>query len=177
MAAAGATRGVRVGGRGAVARRAPARRARGRCCGGVSVGGGGAATVPVGSAADSEAQAAPRAQGAAKVVVLGGAGRIGASTCAALAAALAEGGGGQSPRVALTLASRDPAAAARAAGALRGQAGCSEVDTVAADVDDRASVIRAIQGADLVINCAGPFQVRVALSHPCERPGYEIRRR
>jgi saccharopine dehydrogenase-like NADP-dependent oxidoreductase len=85
-----------------------------------------------------------------KVVVLGGTGRVGSATAAALVRG-ANGG------VEVTLGGRSRERDAEAKARHRGLANASFVEV---DVCDKASVTRAIQGADLVINTAGPFQRR-----------------
>ena len=61
------------------------------------------------------------------------------------------------PEARVTLASRNADAAERAAAALR-SGGARHVSSASADARDTSSVLRAIAGADLVINAAGPFQ-------------------
>ncbi|PRW58282.1 saccharopine dehydrogenase [Chlorella sorokiniana] len=107
-----------------------------------------AAAVPGAAAAAAEA---PQITGAKNVVVLGGSGRVGSSTAAALAAAL--------PSASLSLASREgDGEAFRAAVARRPELGAAK--PLRCDVDDPASLAAALKGADLVIHTAGPFQRR-----------------
>ena len=94
----------------------------------------------------SEASAAPATK---KVVFVGGTGRVGAASAAALVAV--------DPSVAkVVLAGRSEAAAAEAMErhpSLRGVA-----DFAKLDLADASSVATAIAGADLVVHSAGPFQ-------------------
>lgn len=93
----------------------------------------------------------PQITGAKNVVVLGGSGRVGSSTAAALAAAV--------PSASISLASReDDGEAFRAAVARRPELG--DAKPLRCDVDDPASLAAALKGADLVIHTAGPFQRR-----------------
>ena len=107
----------------------------------------GASEAPPSSS--STASQAPEVVGVKSVVVLGGTGRVGASTAAALARAL--------PSCTLSLAGRsqDSFTAAKAARPELGAASFRRCD-----VDDPASIAAALAGADLVIHCAGPFQRR-----------------
>jgi len=84
------------------------------------------------------------------VVVLGGTGRVGSAAAAAL---LRDAGQG----VEVALAGRSSERWGEAKGRHRE---LSEAKFVQVDVNDKASVMRAIEGADLVINTAGPFQRR-----------------
>jgi len=84
-----------------------------------------------------------------RVVVLGGTGRVGSATAAALVKTDGRARvvlGGRSRERAAEASSRHPALAS--------------ATFVEVDVLDKASVKRAIEGADLVINTAGPFQRR-----------------
>ena len=95
------------------------------------------------------APSVPEITGAPNVVVLGGTGRVGASTAAALLAA--------APNVSLSLASRskdsyDATVSRRPE--LRGAA------HIPVNVEDPSAVLAALKGADLVIHAAGPFQRR-----------------
>ena len=94
----------------------------------------------------SEASATPATK---KVVFVGGTGRVGAASAAALVA--------NDPSVAkVVLAGRSDAAAAEAMErhpSLRGVAEFAKLDTA-----DASSVASAIAGADLVVHSAGPFQ-------------------
>ena len=93
--------------------------------------------------------AAPEITGTKNVVILGGCGRVGSSTAAALAAAV--------PAAKLSLGGRSEESF-RAAVARRPElAGASPL---AVDIDDPASLAAALKGADLVIHAAGPFQRR-----------------
>ncbi|EFN59312.1 hypothetical protein CHLNCDRAFT_137680 [Chlorella variabilis] len=93
--------------------------------------------------------AAPEITGSKNVVILGGCGRVGSSTAAALAAAV--------PAAKLSLGGRSEESF-RAAVARRPElAGASPL---AVDIDDPASLAAALKGADLVIHAAGPFQRR-----------------
>lgn len=89
----------------------------------------------------------------ARVVVLGGTGRVGSATAAALARA------GEGTTVTLCGRSSDGASEARSRHPSLANASFVEVD-----VCDKASVRRAIEGADLVINTAGPFQRRTSVA-------------
>lgn len=82
-------------------------------------------------------------------MVVGGSGRIGGSTAAALLAAV--------PEAKITLASRsvdsyNQAVSQRPALAAAAHRQCN--------IDDPASLASALKGADLVIHAAGPFQRR-----------------
>ena len=88
----------------------------------------------------------------AKVVVLGGTGRVGGATAAAL---LGQDAGLTTREV--TLAGRRKEAAMEAKSRHPALANAAFVEV---DVNDKESVKRAIAGADLVINTAGPFQRR-----------------
>lgn len=87
--------------------------------------------------------------GTKNVVVLGGTGRVGASTAAALAAAV--------PGARLTLAGRSEGSF-REAVARRPE--LSSATPLRCDIDDPSSLAAALKGADLVIHAAGPFQRR-----------------
>jgi hypothetical protein len=93
--------------------------------------------------------AAPEITGTKDVVVLGGCGRVGSSTAAALAAAV--------PGARLRLGGRSEASF-RAALARRPE--LSAAQPLLCDIDDAASLAAALKGADLVIHAAGPFQRR-----------------
>lgn len=108
-------------------------------------------TIIVRNAADATfaAPTIPQITGAPKVVVLGGTGRVGASTAAALLNAV--------PSAQISLASRtqksyDAAISRRPE--LRPASHCC------VDINDPSSLLPAIKGADLVIHTAGPFQRR-----------------
>jgi saccharopine dehydrogenase-like NADP-dependent oxidoreductase len=95
-------------------------------------------------AAADGVEAAPK-----RVLLVGGTGRVGRSTAAALAAC--------GTPVALTLAGRDAARWAQ----LAGEPWARGASFVQCDVEDPASLAAALRsggGADLVINAAGPFQ-------------------
>jgi saccharopine dehydrogenase-like NADP-dependent oxidoreductase len=96
-----------------------------------------------------DAPTVPEISGSPNVVVLGGTGRVGASTAAALLRA--------APNVKLTLASRNPASY-DAAIALRPELRAAARAT--ADVNNPSSLLAALRGADLIIHTAGPFQRR-----------------
>lgn len=110
-------------------------------------------SVAAAAAAPSAAAPAPILPevpaGTKNVVVLGGTGRVGASTAAALAAAL--------PDVRLSLAGRSEQSF-REAVARRPE--LSAALPLRCDIDDAASLSTALKGADLVIHAAGPFQRR-----------------
>jgi saccharopine dehydrogenase-like NADP-dependent oxidoreductase len=91
------------------------------------------------SATSADAAAAAPATSTPNVVVIGGSGRIGASTAAALLAAL--------PAANVSLASRTQQSYADAVG-LRPQ--LSKTRHVQCDIDSPSSLISAIKGADLV---------------------------
>jgi saccharopine dehydrogenase-like NADP-dependent oxidoreductase len=97
----------------------------------------------------AEASETTSAHGTKKVVFVGGTGRVGAASAAALVAS--------DPSVAkVVLAGRSDAAAADAIErhpSLRGIASFARLDLA-----DPASIASAIQGADLVVHSAGPFQ-------------------
>eukprot|EP00271_Cylindrocystis_brebissonii_P005024 TRINITY_DN1697_c0_g1_i1.p1 TRINITY_DN1697_c0_g1~~TRINITY_DN1697_c0_g1_i1.p1 ORF type:complete len:537 (-),score=59.39 TRINITY_DN1697_c0_g1_i1:25-1635(-) len=118
------------------------------------------AVVPVSSAvATSEPANESTASGNAsvvhkRVVVLGGTGRVGGSTAASLASFSANG---TSPDcefvIDLVLAGRN---------SQRGEAACERVGGgstyVTCDIDDSRALRKTIEGADLVVHTAGPFQ-------------------
>lgn len=85
--------------------------------------------------------------GVPRVVIVGGTGRVGRSTAVALA--------GCGAPLALTLAGRD---AARFQAATAAEPTLRAARFVACDVEDPASLAAALQGADLVVHAAGPFQ-------------------
>lgn len=112
-----------------------------------------AAAPPAGAATSSlpGAPPPPEITGAPNVVVLGGTGRVGSSTAAALAAAV--------PAARISLAGRGgDGEAFRAAVGRRPELGAAR--PLRCDVDDPASLAAALKGADLVIHAAGPFQRR-----------------
>lgn len=121
--------------RGAAARRSQRRRSR-----------------PTASADPSfAAPSLPEIQGSPKVLILGGTGRVGSSTAAALLRAV--------PAAQLTLGSRTQESYAAAVErrpelAAASHARCS--------VDDPSALAAALRGADLVVHAAGPFQRRAA---------------
>lgn len=89
--------------------------------------------------------------GIKNVVVLGGTGRVGSSTAAALAAAV--------PGARLSLAGRSgDGEAFRSAVARRSELAAAA--PLRCDIDDPTSLAAALKGADLVIHAAGPFQRR-----------------
>lgn len=93
----------------------------------------------------------PVITGTPNVVVLGGTGRVGSSTAAALAAAV--------PGARISLAGRGgDGEAFRAAVGRRSELGAAK--PLRCDIDDPASLAAALKGADLVIHAAGPFQRR-----------------
>lgn len=104
------------------------------------------------AAIDAPSTAAPElpvVTGSPKVVVLGGTGRVGASTAAALLRAV--------PSASVSLSGRTREAFSAA------QSSIPELENTyytKCDVDDPLSIASAIRGADLVIHCAGPFQRR-----------------
>lgn len=85
-----------------------------------------------------------------KVVVLGGTGRVGSATASAIRRAMGNRG-----EVTLGGRSRERASEAKGRHAELADAAFVEVDVL-----DKQSVMRAIEGADLVVNTAGPFQRR-----------------
>ena len=85
----------------------------------------------------------------AKVVVLGGTGRVGGATAAAL---LGQDAGLTTRDVTLAGRRKEGAMEAKSRHPALVNAAFVEVD-----VNDKESVKRAIAGADLVINTAGPF--------------------
>jgi saccharopine dehydrogenase-like NADP-dependent oxidoreductase len=89
--------------------------------------------------------------GAKKVVILGGCGRVGSSTAAALTAAL------PAAQLSLSLGGRSQDSF-RAALARRPE--LSNASPLVCDIDDSSSLAAALKGADLVIHAAGPFQRR-----------------
>ncbi|KAL4859611.1 Saccharopine dehydrogenase-like oxidoreductase [Chlorella vulgaris] len=93
----------------------------------------------------------PEIVGAKKVVILGGCGRVGSSTAAALTAAL------PAAQLSLSLGGRSQDSF-RAALARRPE--LSNASPLVCDIDDSSSLAAALKGADLVIHAAGPFQRR-----------------
>lgn len=91
----------------------------------------------------------PTIEGAPKVVVLGGTGRVGSSTAAALLRAV--------PAAQLTLASRSESSFAAA---LQRRPELRATTHARCSVDDPASLSAVLRGADLVVHAAGPFQRR-----------------
>jgi len=85
-----------------------------------------------------------------KVVVLGGTGRVGSATASAIRRAMGNRG-----ELTLGGRTRERASEAKARHAELVDAAFVEVDVL-----DKQSVMRAIEGADLVVNTAGPFQRR-----------------
>jgi len=96
-----------------------------------------------------DAPTVPEITGSPNVVVTGGTGRVGASTAAALLAAV--------PGAKLSLASRTNSSYEAA---VSRRPDLQRAAHVVADVTDPSSVLAAIKGADLVIHTAGPFQRR-----------------
>eukprot|EP00897_Mesotaenium_endlicherianum_P002731 jgi/Mesen1/2486/ME000159S01610 len=90
-----------------------------------------------------------------RVVILGGSGRIGSSTAAALIALRKAAAEGDQSTLNLTIGGRNRE---------RGEKACNDLESgavfVPCDVDDYESIVRAIDGADLVVHTAGPFQRR-----------------
>lgn len=111
----------------------------------------GAAAASQSAAATPAMADVPQITGAPNVVVLGGSGRVGSSTAAALAAAV--------PAARISLAGRSgDSDTFRAAVARRPE--LSAAKPLRCDIDDPASLAAALKGADLVIHAAGPFQRR-----------------
>ncbi|KAL4424432.1 hypothetical protein ABPG77_006370 [Micractinium sp. CCAP 211/92] len=110
-------------------------------------------SVAAAAAAPSAAAPAPILPevpaGTKNVVVLGGTGRVGASTAAALAAAV--------PGARLSLAGRSEASFQEA---IARRPELSSASPLRCDIDDPSSLAAALKGADLVIHAAGPFQRR-----------------
>ncbi|PSC75317.1 saccharopine dehydrogenase [Micractinium conductrix] len=95
------------------------------------------------------AGALPIVEGAKNVVVLGGTGRVGSSTAAALAAAV--------PGAQLRLGGRSEESFRAAVERRPELAGASPLTV---NIDDPACLAAALRGADLVVHSAGPFQRR-----------------
>ncbi|GHP05771.1 hypothetical protein PPROV_000452000 [Pycnococcus provasolii] len=95
-------------------------------------------------------------EAASRVVILGGTGRVGASTAVNLL--------NLRPNVELVLAGRSRENYARALDENPTLANAMFLQT---DADDKASVKSAIDGADLLVHCAGPFQ-RLEHCHPLD---------
>lgn len=112
-----------------------------------------AAATPAAASATGAAAPAPVLPqvpaGTKNIVILGGTGRVGSSTAAALAAAV--------PSARLSLAGRSEQGF-RDAIARRPE--LSGASPLRCDIDDPASLAAALKGADLVIHAAGPFQRR-----------------
>lgn len=110
-------------------------------------------SVAAAAAAPSAAAPAPILPevpaGTKNVVVLGGTGRVGASTAAALAAAV--------PGARLSLAGRSEASFQEA---IARRPELSSASPLRCNIDDPSSLAAALKGADLVIHAAGPFQRR-----------------
>ena len=126
-------------------------RRRKRCIARARIGGAVEAGVrSVEAGVSTSEPSAPRIEGSKRVVLLGGSGRVGASTGASLAAA----GGAQ---LQLSIAGRSESSYQVALQQWPQLAGASFQQC---NIDNPASIRVAIRGADLVIHSAGPFQRR-----------------
>ena len=91
----------------------------------------------------------PEIPGSPKVVLIGGTGRVGSSTASSLLSKV--------PNARLVLGSRTRESYKDA---IDKKPELTVADHVVVDIEDPPSVLRAIQGADLVVHTAGPFQRR-----------------
>ena len=119
------------------------------------------ATTSPAAAASAATSPPPPAPGTIRVVILGGTGRVGSATAAALLAGNGAGGAGRTTRALdLLLVGRDAGRAAAATAALREAAASTPLAYVTSPdaLASPAALAPLLAGAGLLIHCAGPFQ-------------------